>query len=108
MVLPVCIAVAMVLLGIDLHGLISNAENLIAIGGLPYWVIRSGRRHREIDQPLTSINVEDRRANLQDPAPAKAASPVEELTKLADMLEKGLLTRDEFDLMKARLIGPQP
>jgi Short C-terminal domain len=40
-----------------------------------------------------------------DPAPAKAASPVEELTKLADMLEKGLLTRDEFDLMKARLIG---
>ena len=32
-------------------------------------------------------------------------SPVEELAKLADMLEKGLLTREEFDLMKAKIIG---
>ena len=32
-------------------------------------------------------------------------SPVEELTKLADMLEKGLLTREEFDLMKAKIVG---
>jgi hypothetical protein len=32
-------------------------------------------------------------------------SPVEELTKLADMLEKGLLTREEFDLMKAKILG---
>jgi hypothetical protein len=32
-------------------------------------------------------------------------SPVEELTKLADMLENGLLTREEFDLMKAKLLG---
>jgi hypothetical protein len=34
-------------------------------------------------------------------------SPVEELMKLADMLEKGLLTCDEFDFMKARLMGLQ-
>ncbi len=33
------------------------------------------------------------------------ASPVEELTKLAAMLENGLLTREEFDLMKAKLLG---
>ena len=32
-------------------------------------------------------------------------SPVEELTKLADMLEKGLLTREEFDLMKAKIVA---
>lgn len=31
---------------------------------------------------------------------------VEELTRLADMLEKGLLTRDEFDLMKSKLLDP--
>jgi len=31
-----------------------------------------------------------------------------ELSKLAGMLEKGLLTREEFDLMKGRLIGQQP
>jgi hypothetical protein len=35
---------------------------------------------------------------------AVSSSPVEKLTKLADMLEKGL-TREEFDLMKAKLIG---
>jgi len=32
-------------------------------------------------------------------------SPVEELAKLADMLEKDLLTREEFDLMKAKILG---
>jgi hypothetical protein len=36
---------------------------------------------------------------------AVPSSPVEELAKLADMLEKGLLTREEFDLLKAKLIG---
>jgi hypothetical protein len=36
-------------------------------------------------------------------------SPVEELAKLAGMLEKGLLTREEFDVMKARILGsPAP
>ena len=34
-----------------------------------------------------------------------SASPVEELTKLAAMLESGLLSREEFDLMKAKLLG---
>ena len=37
---------------------------------------------------------------------AMSASPVEDLAKLADMLEKGLLTREEFDLMKAKLLSP--
>jgi Short C-terminal domain len=32
-------------------------------------------------------------------------SPGEELSRLADMLEEGLLTREEFDLMKAELFG---
>jgi hypothetical protein len=34
-----------------------------------------------------------------------SSSPVEELAKLTDMLEKGLLSREEFDLMKAKVIG---
>jgi Short C-terminal domain len=41
---------------------------------------------------------------VQYGAPTRSASPVEELAKLADMLEKGLLTREEFDLMKAKLL----
>ena len=35
-------------------------------------------------------------------------SPVEELSRLADMLEKGLLTREEFDLMKAKFSVHRP
>jgi hypothetical protein len=42
----------------------------------------------------------------QHAAAIAAPSPVQELTKLADMLEKGLLTREEFDLMKAKLLWP--
>lgn len=35
-----------------------------------------------------------------------APSPVQELAKLAEMLERGLVTREEFDLMKAKLLSP--
>jgi len=41
----------------------------------------------------------------QHKARAGTRSPAEELTKLADSLEQGLLTHDEFDLMKADLLG---
>ncbi len=37
----------------------------------------------------------------------RSAVPVEELAKLGEMLEKGLLTREEFDLVKAKLLGLQ-
>jgi putative oligomerization/nucleic acid binding protein len=59
----------------------------------PLAVIRSAR--------ATQAN-----GGTQNEPPVAALSPVQELTKLADMLEKGLLTREEFDLMKARLLGP--
>jgi len=42
-------------------------------------------------------------AKADDPSPQRA-SPVAELTKLADMLQAGLLTREEFDQLKARLL----
>jgi hypothetical protein len=47
----------------------------------------------------------DEAAKPSPEARAVSPSPVEELTKLADMLEKGLLTREEFDLMKAKILG---
>ena len=47
---------------------------------------------------------EEVRGNQQE-VRAASSSPVEELTKLADLLQKGLLTREEFDLMKAQLLG---
>ncbi len=41
----------------------------------------------------------------QHQAAATSASPVEELTRLAAMLETGLLTREEFNQTKAKLLG---
>jgi len=37
--------------------------------------------------------------------PATPASPVEDLTKLASLLQSGQLTREEFDRLKARLLA---
>lgn len=62
----------------------------------------------ELSRPLGAIRsarASDAAGGIQHGAPARSASPVEELAKLADMLEKGLLTREEFDLMKAKLLG---
>jgi hypothetical protein len=42
---------------------------------------------------------------IQHESSLRSASPVDELAKLADMLEKGLLTREEFDLIKAKFLA---
>jgi Short C-terminal domain len=65
------------------------------------------RLRMELSHPLSVIRAarSPGPAAIQHEAPMKSASPVEELAKLADMLEKGLLTREEFDLMKAKLLG---
>ena len=56
---------------------------------------------------IRSVRAASTPAPQPDAVSAMPASPVEELARLADMLEKGLLTREEFDLMKARLLGLQ-
>jgi hypothetical protein len=60
----------------------------------------------EMSRPLGAIRVARATSRTQHEAPAVSPSPVEELARVADMLEKGLLTREEFDLMKAKLLGP--
>jgi hypothetical protein len=61
----------------------------------------------ELSRPLAAIRSTRalRTAAEQGPVPGSYVSPVDELTKLADMLDKGLLTRDEFDLMKTKIMG---
>jgi Short C-terminal domain len=54
----------------------------------------------ELSRPLGAI----RAARTADQVPARSASPVAELSKLADMLQAGLLTREEFDQLKAKLL----
>ena len=64
----------------------------------------------ELSRPLGAIRstrATDVSGVSRHQVPATAAAPVEELTKLAAMLERGLLTREEFDLMKPKLLGLQ-
>jgi hypothetical protein len=61
-----------------------------------------------MSRPLSAIRsarAAEETRGIQQEARAAPPSPAEELTKLADLLKKGLLTREEFDLMKAKLIG---
>jgi hypothetical protein len=65
----------------------------------------------ELSRPLGAIRsarTTSAAGAAQHQVRATAPSPVEELTKLAAMLENGLLTREEFDLMKAQLLGLRP
>lgn len=57
----------------------------------------------QMSPPLAAIR-SARAAAAQGGARAGSPSPVEELDKLAGMLERGLLTREEFDLMKAKIL----
>ena len=60
----------------------------------------------ELSRPLAafrSVRASHAVGAAPDQVSSKSTSPVDELIKLADMLEKGLLTRNEFDLMKAKI-----
>jgi hypothetical protein len=60
-----------------------------------------GQLRIELSRPLGAIRAA--RAAV-DRTPARPGSPVAELSKLADMLQAGLLSREEFDQLKAKLL----
>jgi hypothetical protein len=62
------------------------------------------RLRMDLSRPVSVIRAA-RLAVTQDGIAARPASLVDELAKLADMLGNGLLSRQEFDLMKARLLA---
>ena len=57
-----------------------------------------------LSRPLGAIRAARATAASGSPA-SPAAPPVEELAKLASMLASGLLTREEFETLKARLLS---
>lgn len=57
----------------------------------------------EMSRALGAIRTA-RAGTVQEALPAQPMSPVQELAKLAEMLQAGLLTREEFDRLKTRLL----
>jgi hypothetical protein len=95
-----------------LNGLTSrrSKKTIIRIQGTGYelflldTMVTPERLRIELSRPLATIRAA-RAVDLAATQSARATSPVEDLAKLADMLDKGLLTREEFDVMKVKLLG---
>ena len=59
----------------------------------------------QLSRPLGAIRAARSAAAHENLGSVRSTSLVDELAKLASMLESGLLTRDEFDRLKARLLA---
>jgi hypothetical protein len=72
------------------------------IGVLGYVVARGGRMQ---DRPRRIGQAPDRTARESASRTAESPSLVEELSGLADLRARGILSKDEFDAAKAKILG---
>jgi len=74
-------------------------------------IYREGRQHAQRILDLVSVIIDDvDRNNVTATTESKSVSNIsiaDELTKLADLKEKGILSQDEFDQQKAKLLSSQ-
>ena len=72
------------------------------IGVLVYLIVRGGSMH---DRMVRQAQQDDQqfRDYVQDAA--GSASPADQLTKLADLRDRGVITQEEFDRQKAKVLG---
>ena len=82
------------------------------IGGTAYMAGKAGQRNaeREQSQEERIQELEAQQAYAAPPAPAAAAAPagnslVDQLTQLAGLRDAGVLTADEFEAAKAKLLA---
>jgi len=70
------------------------------IGVLVYLIVRGGSMH---DRAVKQAQQQDEqfRAYVQDTA---GTNPADQLTKLADLRDKGVITQAEFDAQKAKIL----
>jgi hypothetical protein len=82
------------------------------VGGAGYMAGRAGQRHAQAEQDQDA-QIADLQAQQQAPPPAPAPAPaapagddmVTQLKQLADLKASGVLTDEEFNAAKAKLIG---
>jgi hypothetical protein len=83
------------------------------VGGAAYYAGKKGseRAQRESDQEYRLQELESQQPQQAAPPPAAAApagvSPdaIEQLKQLAQLKDQGVLTQEEFDIQKRRLLG---
>jgi hypothetical protein len=72
------------------------------IGVLVYLIARGGKMHERMVQQAQQQD-QQFRDYVQDAASSQ--SPADQLTKLADLRDKGVITSAEFDAQKAKLLA---
>src|SRR5450755_4574979 len=74
------------------------------IGVLAYLIVRGGSMHersvRQVQQRDEAV-----RAYSQQYAPDPSASTADQLTKLADLRDRGVISAEEFDREKAKVLA---
>lgn len=63
------------------------------------------RRAKDLSEQSKITNAADIAAQLQQVSNTKAQSPSDELRKYAELLKDGLITQDEYDAMKKKVLG---
>jgi membrane protein implicated in regulation of membrane protease activity len=71
------------------------------VGVLVYLIVRGGKMHERAAQQAQQQN-EQFRAYVQDAAGSQSSA--DQLTKLADLRDRGVITAEEFDSQKAKIL----
>lgn len=76
-------------------------------GGVGGWAYKEGMEHARQIADLVSVIIDDvdRQEKQNVSTPTVSGSVAEELSKLAELKEKGILTDDEFKEQKKKLLG---
>ena len=74
------------------------------IGVLVYLIVRGGSMHERATQQAQQQDQEFR-SYVQEAAASSPASPADQLAKLADLRDRGVISAEEFDREKAKLLA---
>jgi len=72
------------------------------IGVLVYLIARGDKMH---ERAVRQVQEQDREARQYIQEAAGSGSPADQLTKLADLRDRGVITADEFERQKAKILA---
>ena len=72
------------------------------IGVLVYLIARGDKMH---ERAVQQVQQQDREARQYIQEAAGSATPADQLTKLADLRDRGVITADEFEREKAKILA---
>jgi hypothetical protein len=80
---------------------------IIPLLGVLFYLIFRGGSMQERQMQDAAQQEQQFRSYVQEAA-TSSSSPADELVKLADLRDKGVITSEEFDRQKAKLLGTTP